>query len=96
MDSTPTVAIRVQRKTLAQKGKMLDGSLDEVRIYMYLSFLLPMLREIGRHSGLPQTQLRGPAEGQTLWNRPPKVQQPRRLRVPAGLVRQLPSPELIC
>ena len=38
MGSTPVVAIRVQMKDLTHRGKMPDGSLDDVRVYVYLGF----------------------------------------------------------
>jgi hypothetical protein len=39
MDSTPKAGIRVQMKNLTKRGRILDGSLDDVRLYVYLRFL---------------------------------------------------------
>jgi hypothetical protein len=99
MDSTPAVAIRVQMKNLTQRGEMPDGSLDNVRIYMYLRLpRLPLQLKKGRHTRIA-TKSNCEDQAEVLWNRwrpHRRCKQPRRLRVPAGLVRQLPSPELLC
>jgi hypothetical protein len=101
MDLTPTLGVRVHMKNLTQSGEMPDGSLDDVKIYMYLRFLAcHCCSKEAVTPGLPQdlTARGRSGSSKALWNRsrPQKVQQPRRLRVPAGLVRQLPSPELLC